>query len=340
MNSPAYQLSGLVHQYGPKTALLLDELNIDRGSIVGLAGPNGSGKSTLLRILALLERPTQGRVVFLGQEADFESARQRREVTLLLQDPYLLKRTVLENVAYGLRVRGDTNGLEKRVEEALEWVGLVPGDFMGRSHGALSGGEAQRVALAARLILRPRVLLLDEPTASVDTSSARLIREAALRARRERGCTLVVASHDQTWLEEVADQTFHLHAGRVAGAGPINLIRGPWQEQENGSALRELDPDNRIVSPGFIKQNSTAMLDPGEVSLHSRPPQNSPGFNLLFGKIISLNLTDHGSLVRAGISVAGLVFTACLDLEAFSRLGLNPGDPVWLTFEAQALKWL
>ena len=244
---------------------------------MGLAGPNGSGKSTLLRILALLERPTQGRVLFLGQETDFESTSQRREVTLLLQDPYLLKRSVLDNVAYGLRARGDTSGLDKRVAKALEWVGLDPGDFMGRSHKALSGGEAQRVALAARLILRPRVLLMDEPTASVDTASAQLIRRAALRARQERGATLVIASHDRAWLEEVADQTIHFHAGRVTGTGPANLIHGPWQEREDHTALRELDPDNRIVCSLFREKDSIALLDPGHISLHAQAPEKNSG---------------------------------------------------------------
>ena len=101
----------------------------------------------------------------------------------------LKKRTVYKNIAYGLKVRGDRDNLTQSVHDALNMVGLDPDAFAQRQWDELSGGEAQRVALAARLVLKPRVLLLDEPTASVDAASSELIRVASLRARSEWGTT-------------------------------------------------------------------------------------------------------------------------------------------------------
>jgi tungstate transport system ATP-binding protein len=165
--------------------LAVDRLDIGPASIVGLVGPNGSGKSTLLKLMAFILRahprvhPVRRPI---GASLFDESV--RFQVTLLTQEPYLMKRTVFNNMAYGLKVRG--------IRENPDPSGTrCPGHgrsgsqmrFARRQWDELSGGEAQRVALAARLVLKPRVLLLDEPTASVDAASSDLIRSASLRAR-------------------------------------------------------------------------------------------------------------------------------------------------------------
>ncbi|MEW5771915.1 MAG: ATP-binding cassette domain-containing protein [Thermodesulfobacteriota bacterium] len=213
MSAPLYSLRNVRQSYNGRPALDLDELDIPERSILGLAGHNGSGKSTLLRILAFLEAPAAGTVAYAGRPAGTRDAALRREVTLLTQEPYLLKRSVLGNVAYGLKVRGEA--WRERAEEALGMVGLAPEAFARRSWRELSGGEAQRVALAARLALRPRVLLLDEPTNNLDRESAARIKDAALAARAAWGATLVVVSHDMPWLSAVADQMVFLADGRI-----------------------------------------------------------------------------------------------------------------------------
>lgn len=213
MTTQAYRMQGIVQRYGGREVLCVPELEVSERSILGLYGPNGSGKSTLMRIMAFLEVPAEGCMEFFGQPCAREANGFRREVTLMTQDPYLLKRTVAANVAYGLKVRG--KGMdEDAVRWALEMVGLDPGAFLRRQWFELSGGEAQRVALAARLVLRPRVLLLDEPTASLDEESAVRIREAGLASREQWGATLVVVSHDMAWLRSVADEVRFMRKGR------------------------------------------------------------------------------------------------------------------------------
>ncbi|WP_319585073.1 ABC transporter ATP-binding protein [uncultured Pseudodesulfovibrio sp.] len=213
MTMPLITLNNIRQRYSDRTVLEIEHLEFGEGTITGLAGPNGSGKSTLLRLLAFLEPPVKGTIHFLGQAATAKSA-VNRQVTLLVQEPYLLKRTVFANVAYGLRIR-KKNDIPAKVFRALEVVGLDPEVFAKRQWYELSGGEVQRVALAARLVLKPKLLLMDEPTASLDAKSAELIHQAALSARDEYGAALVVASHDMGWLKAVTDHIHYLENGHL-----------------------------------------------------------------------------------------------------------------------------
>ncbi|QGY40967.1 ATP-binding cassette domain-containing protein [Pseudodesulfovibrio cashew] len=214
MNKPLISLEKVRQIYNGRTVLSIDHLDINKGEIIGLAGPNGSGKSTLLKILAFLNAPTEGTVSFMGSPTSTHPGAVHRQVTLLVQEPFLLKRSVHANVAYGLRVRRKSD-ITTKVHNALVEVGLDPESFSPRQWFELSGGEAQRVALAARLVLKPSVLLMDEPTASLDIRSAELTRKAALRARDKNGTCLVIASHDLPWLDQVSDKTIHLENGII-----------------------------------------------------------------------------------------------------------------------------
>lgn len=209
-----FSLQNIRQAYNGRTVLEIDQLDIPTGCILGLSGPNGCGKSTLLRLLAFLEYPTCGKVLFQGRQYNTSPNEIHRQVTLLVQEPYLLKRSVFANVAYGLKVRGETH-IEQKVHDALEMVGLAPASFAKRSWYELSGGEAQRVSLASRLVLRPRALLMDEPTASLDESSASMVRDAVDAARKQHGTSLVIVSHDLCWLRNACDTILFMERGRV-----------------------------------------------------------------------------------------------------------------------------
>lgn len=219
MNAPLYHLRDVTQTHGGRVVLDVPRLDIPAGAIVGITGPNGSGKTTLLRILAFLDRPAGGEVRFQGLATLGRERALRRRVTLMVQNPYLLRRSVRGNVAYGLKIRKAGN-IREKTDRALAAVGLDPGRFADRARHELSGGEAQRVALAARLAFEPTVLLLDEPTASLDGESAALVRQAALDARDRLGTSLVVVSHDIGWLTEVSDAVLAMENGRIAGNTP------------------------------------------------------------------------------------------------------------------------
>lgn len=218
-----YRLKNIKHFYSQRCVLQIPSLEIGQGEILGLLGANGSGKSTLLRILAFLETPTEGTVYFKKERVETLSVNYRRSVTLLLQNTYLLKRAVWENVAFGLKVRG-VRGKElmKSMEEALYFVGLAPSQFARRKWFELSGGEAQRVALASRLAIKPEVLLLDEPTASVDRVSAELIKQGVRMCREKWGTTLVLVSHDVLWVKSLSDRLLILTEGELSTSSSSN----------------------------------------------------------------------------------------------------------------------
>lgn len=219
--SPLYVCRDLVQRYEGREVLRLPELTVDEGEVLALTGPNGCGKSTLLRLLAFLERPASGRLHYAGGEDP------RQEVTLLLQDAYLLRASVFANVTLGLRLRRQRQGLHDIYEECMRAVGFAePGELAGRDRRALSGGERQRVALAARLALRPRVLLLDEPTSSVDARSGRAIVEA-VRACVGRGTTVICATHDRALMTALA-------------AREVSLGRR-WDESDPAGAASSFD---------------------------------------------------------------------------------------------------
>lgn len=213
--SALYELRGVVQRYEERVILDLPALTVPKGAILGLAGPNGGGKSTLMRLLAFLESPAEGEVLFEGRPTHGREYELRGLVTSFPQEPYLLKRSVRANVGYGLAIRHAPD-IAERVSEALTAVGLDPKRFAGRSWMQLSGGEVKRVALAARLALRPKVLLLDEPTANLDRPSADLVRQAVLSARETHGTTLVISGHDHPWLTAICDDIIWLRDGMLS----------------------------------------------------------------------------------------------------------------------------
>ncbi|WP_349306099.1 energy-coupling factor ABC transporter ATP-binding protein [Desulfovibrio aminophilus] len=328
-----FRLENAVVRYAGAEILRVESLEVPERSVFGLAGHNGSGKSTLLRLLALLERPTSGRVLVDGADSAGRERELRRGITLLDQEPYLLRRSVRENVAYGPRARGDVADLDRRVAEALDWVGLAPG-FARRSWRELSGGEAQRVALAARLVLRPRALLLDEPTANLDAESVARINLAALRAREEWGATLVLVSHDMAWLSEMADTVLHLHHGRVAGRGRTNILRGSWLEEPGGSRLDRGD-DVPLRAPAAPAPDSPAAVEPGDITLLPAADAATARFDTLLPAVVEELSRDRDGLLalcRAG------------DLRLLVRVAADravvPGTPVALGMERRAVRFL
>ncbi|MDX1775061.1 MAG: ATP-binding cassette domain-containing protein [Desulfobulbales bacterium] len=336
-----YQIRDVDHYYGDKQVLSIEDLSIPEGSITGLAGPNGSGKSTLLKLMAFLERPTYGAILFNDKKVAPFSKEVRSRVTLLNQEPYLMHRSVFENVAYGLKVRKKSTRLINRVEQALNLVGLTEPDFARRKWYQLSGGEAQRVALAARLALRPRVLLLDEPTASVDMESAGLIRDASLQARRKWGTTLVVATHDWQWLYETCDTGLHLLHGRIFKGGLGCAVSGPWRFGEGDMLLKELEGDQVLVVPKPDEGKNVAVLDPAKlkVVMPGDDPQLNTDNRMLNGFVTRLFLERNGKTVQVAIKVAELLVTLRMASSKAEEFKLYPAAAVRIIYDPREIEW-
>jgi tungstate transport system ATP-binding protein len=208
-----FRLESVRQRYAGRTVLDIDALEVRRGEILALVGPSGSGKSTLLRLLNFLERPTEGTIRYEGLPTDGERTplELRRQVTTVFQQTSLQKASVRANVAYGLRLRGQP--VDGQVQGLLETVGL--GELAGAQARLLSGGEKQRVALARALIFRPRVLLLDEPTANLDPYNVGLIEQIVRVENRDHGITVVLVTHNVFQAHRLAHRTGLILNGRL-----------------------------------------------------------------------------------------------------------------------------
>jgi len=332
MTDDAYRLEEVTVRFGERLALEIASMEIGRARTTALVGPNGAGKTTLLRLLALLVRPTDGRLWIEGRplpKSERERLGLRRRVTLVAQSPLLFHRSVRENVGYGLRARGMRGS--DRVERALAEVGLD--GFAARPAFALSGGEAQRVAIARALALDTPLVLFDEPTANVDREHVTTI-EAAIGRLRSGGRTVVFATHDLDQAWRLADSVVALAAGRQTAAARVNVLRGPAVRRGNETYLEA--PGMRVELPGGLPTDVSSVaisLAPEEIVV-STEPLHSSARNAFAGVIQRVGQDERGVVLTVD---CGQSLIARITAHSYSEMGINIGSTVWLTFKSSAI---
>ena len=328
----------LEYAYSRNFRLQVPHLAVHRGQSLGISGPNGCGKSTLLRLLAFLETPRAGSIE-LVPAAGGDTKRLHHRVTLLLQDHYLLKRSVFENVAYGLRIRGDRENLRDRVFRALQDSGLPPEQFAGRKWYELSGGEARRVSLASRLILKPEALLLDEPVANIDRESALLVKDIINTLKERDNMTLIISSHDQTWLGSVTDSIIQMRDGKITGFLYENTLRGPWQPDIDGLWSMEVPGNGRIIAPQPPSPGSQGILDPAHIIIATMEQAGMSAQNMLRGTVASMEQVRDSDTISVKVKTGAMTFTCSVTRHAAENLQIIPGKTVWLIFKASSIRW-
>ncbi len=338
---PLYQLSDISHHYGGRPVLEIDQWQVAADAVTGIVGPNGSGKSTLLSLLGFVVAPTRGEIRFEGRPAQPFSDTVLGNVALLPQDAFMLKRSVYGNIVYGLKMRSIKQDRHQRVYTAMEMVGLDPDEFSKRPWYALSGGEARRVALAARLALQPRVLLMDEPTTSVDAASAQMIKEAALHARKQWGTILIVTSHDAEWLADISDHIVQLFRGRILGSGHQNLIFGPWEKQGRHQVVRNLSSNQSFIAHGDLVDldSAVAAVPANQLEIYTGG-ENVPGqYQRLKGVLLRLNFEHATGRISASVLVGRTIITAYLSAEDQAACTFGPGQTVWIGYDPHSVAW-
>jgi putative ABC transport system ATP-binding protein len=204
--------------------VLVEDANfaVKTGEILAVVGPSGSGKTSLLRLLNRLDEPNSGTVYVEGTDYRQIPPRDlRRKVGMVTQRPYLFPGTVQENLEFGPRQRGETVG-EDVANELLARVGLR--GYAPRNVANLSGGEAQRVSVARTLANSPLVLLMDEPTSSLDEASKLGIEMLIREIVTGQGLTCVMVTHDVAQAARLADRALLLEAAHIVRAGPVNEV--------------------------------------------------------------------------------------------------------------------
>ena len=204
--------------------LLVEDVSVkvSSGEIVAIVGPSGAGKSSFLRLLNRLDEPTSGTVLLKsGDYRSIAPQELRRRIGMVMQTAHLFPGTVSSNIAFGPGQRGEILQAGQ-IASLLERVGLA--GFADRDVGHLSGGEAQRVALARTLANAPEILLADEPTSALDEASVRGIEELILDIVQERQMTCVIVTHNRAQAARLAARTMVMEAGRLVAIGPTREV--------------------------------------------------------------------------------------------------------------------
>jgi cobalt/nickel transport system ATP-binding protein len=229
--APAFDLQNVCYDYDGVSALQGLSLQIESGERIALLGANGSGKSTLLRILDALYFPSSGTITFCGEpltparfQQDSFALGFRRRVGLVFHNPdaQLFNPTVFDEVAYGpLQLDWPKDELQNRVSKTLEFMGIA--HLKERPPYRLSGGEKKRVALASIIVLDPEILLLDEPTSTLDPRSQSQLVDL-IQQWKGTSKTVITATHQLEIVEDIAERVFVLEAGAVIASGPASEV--------------------------------------------------------------------------------------------------------------------
>lgn len=223
---PAIEASNLQLLRGKKEIFSIDRFTLEEGEVVALVGPNGAGKTSLMLTLALLQRPSHGRISLYGTFADKNNLLPlRRQMAVVFQEPLLMDTTVLGNVITGLRIRGIArNQAEDMGREWLNKLGIA--HLENRSALQLSGGEAQRVNLARALALKPRLFFLDEPFSALDYPTRSKLLEDLNQILRETGVTALFVTHDYPEIPCLASRVVVMLNGKLVRDGSVEQILG------------------------------------------------------------------------------------------------------------------
>ena len=319
----AYQLNRIAYQYGNYIALNLEKLTIRANTATALIGPNGSGKSTLLGLLAFLDSPSQGEIRFFDEwVGEDKLASLRKRVGFLPQKPYLLRGTVLDNIIIALKLSGFPKAARRQQAIiVLEQLNILYcADLNARQ---LSGGERQKVALARILVIKPEVLILDEPFNNLDQTSIHLLEEFIESYQQ----TLIFSTHNRLQGQALSSQVISLISGEQIKTPLVNLFHGKINRQSFATGKIT------ITLSGDYTEGHHACIDPGEIVL-SKEPLSSSIRNNYRGRITAI----AGEKGNARIDIdAGERFQALITYQALHELELHLGDYIWVNFKSNSV---
>ena len=324
--STRIEIAGLHKTLAGQAVLDGIDLTVPPGELTALLGPSGSGKTTLLRMIAGLDWPDRGSLLFDGEDALARPARERG-VGFVFQHYALFRHmTVARNIGFGLAVRKVPRArIEEKVAALLKLVQL---EFLGGRYPAqLSGGQRQRVALARALAIEPRVLLLDEPFGALDAVVRRDLRRWLRQLHRETHITTVFVTHDQEEAFELADRVVVMNGGRIRQSGPPMQL---YREPADSFVYRFLGETNEVpcrIENGFVIANAgfplgRANVQSGSGIVYVRPHQ----LILRPAGTGSWQITEvvaSGPASRIGLARGGLRIEASLATERVLALGLD-----------------
>ena len=354
--APIIRLEGVAKNFGRLQALAPTTLSVQRGEFFALLGPSGCGKTTLLRLLSGFHAPSAGRI-FIDRQDVTPLPPDKRPVNMVFQSyavfPHM---SVGQNVAYGLKLRRVRAPERRRLaEEALALVRLE--GLHDRRPAQLSGGQRQRVALARALVLRPKVLLLDEPLSALDAKLREHMQAELVRLQKQVGITFVIVTHDQNEALSMADRIAVMNEGRLEQmASPEELYRAPASRFVAGfigrinffPALLAADGSFSVESPlgSFVPSGRaleaarsagpgralTAALRPEQLRLSPAAPSDEAGRKACSGVIAELAYYGDYCNVAVDLEGIGRVTSFVINNTAEAAAVSGPGQRVWCSW--------
>lgn len=276
MSNDFLVLKNVTKAFGKSVVIDDLDLTIKRGTMVTLLGPSGCGKTTILRLVAGLENPTSGQIFIDGEDVT-KSSIQNRDICIVFQSYALFPHmSIGDNVGYGLRMQNVSKEERKqRVKEALELVDLA--GFEDRYVDQISGGQQQRVALARALVLKPKVLLFDEPLSNLDANLRRAMREKIRELQQSLGITSLYVTHDQTEAFAVSDEVIVMNKGKIMQKAPAKDL----YQRPNSLFLANFMGESSIF-PAKL-QGNTVNIHGYEFALNNAAQFNLPDGDCLAG---------------------------------------------------------
>ena len=338
--SRSVHLHDLTRDFGSFRALDGFDIRMAPGELVALLGPSGCGKTTVLRILAGLDHPTTGHVEVGGRDITRVPA-NKRDMGMVFQAYSLFPHlTVLDNVAFGLKLRGqDRSARRRRASEVLDLVGL--GEHTAKYANQLSGGQQQRVALARALAIEPSVLLLDEPLSALDAKVRVQLRDEIRRVQLEVGTTTLFVTHDQEEALAVADRVGVMNRGRLEQLAPPSQL---YAHPASQFVAEFVGLNNKVAA---VVSDRRATVFGAAVPTIEGSISSGPGQALVRPESVTITADGPSNATVASVNFLGPVSRVYVDVDDAELLmaavpsplavRLNPGDRVAVGVDATPL---
>jgi tungstate transport system ATP-binding protein len=346
---------GLYQAANEREILKNINLKVDKGEFLAIIGPTGAGKTTLLRLLNTLELPSSGKVMINGVDTAESSKSRleiRRKMAFVLQKPVVFNMSVYDNIAIGLKWRGlNKTEIAQKTSSILELIGLA--EYKNRNARTLSGGETQRVAIARTVISEPEILLLDEPSANLDPVSSTKIEEFIMDIIRQYNITTIMATHDMSQGQRMADRVAVMLDGEILQTGDWhqvfntpgskdiayfvgveNIIDGEIISAQDELVTIKVDGSMiEAISTYPIGEKISVCIRPEDITISTARTSTSAR-NVFAGKIKKTG--SFGTLTRVTID-CGFTLVVLVTTRSADELSLVKSKEVFASFKATAI---